>query len=80
VSQPPRVGPNAGARTVPTPNSPIAVPCSSGGKLSRRMACETVIITPPPAPWMARKRIMTGIVRARPHAMDATVNSTTLAM
>ena len=39
----------------------------------------TVIMTPPPAPWMARKKIISGIVRARPHAMDASVKSTTLA-
>jgi hypothetical protein len=59
-------------------NSPIAIPCSSGGNVSRRMAWLTVCRTPPPAPCRTRKAIISGRVRDSPQAIELAVNSTTL--
>jgi hypothetical protein len=60
------------------PYIPMAMPCSSGGKVSRRMAWETIMRTPPPTPWSTRKPTMRGSVRATPHSMDETVKRTRL--
>ena len=56
------------------------MPCSSAGKLSRRIACETVSSTPPPNPCTMRNAIIVPSVCASPHAIEATVKMTTLAM
>ncbi len=58
----------------------IARPCSSIGNVSRRMACATIIIVPPPTPWITRNATSTGRLRARPHAIEASVKAITLAM
>ncbi len=44
------------------------------------MACATVIIAPPPRPWIARKITIAGRLRARPHAIEARVKAKTLTM
>ena len=61
------------------PYTPIAIPCSCRGNASRRIACETVISTPPPAPCTMRNSTITGSVRARPQHIEAAVNETKLA-
>ena len=74
------MGPTAGARTTPSPYKPIATPCSSREKVSRRIAWDIGIRTPPPIPWRMRNATMNGRVRARPHSMELTVNRITLMM
>ena len=44
-----------GATIRPMPHVAIASCCSSGGKVSIRMACEDGIIAAPAAPWIRRK-------------------------
>ena len=58
----------------------MAIPCSSGGKLSRRIACDTVSTTPPPNPCTMRNSTIEPRLPASPHAIDAAVKSSTLIM
>jgi hypothetical protein len=51
----------------------MAIPCSSGGKLSRRMACGTVISTPPESPCSMRQATIAGRLPASPQSIDARV-------
>ena len=80
VNQPPRVGPIAGPITTPNPKMPMAMPCSSGGNVSLRMAWETGINAPPPMPWIILKRTMEAMLRAVPHITELAVNNRTLNM
>ena len=48
--KPPRVGPSAGPIITAMPKSAIAVACSFGGKVCRRMACSVGCSAPAPKP------------------------------
>ena len=61
------------------PKMPIAIPCSLAGNVSRRIACATVMMTPPPMPCSARTATIVGSDRAIPHNIDATVKIARLA-
>ncbi|MGB5233198.1 MAG: hypothetical protein WBN83_16920 [Desulfoprunum sp.] len=56
---------------------PMAIPCSSGSKLSRRIAWDSGVIAPPPIPCRTRARISRSRLRARPQSTEETVNSNT---
>ena len=51
---PPSVGPTAGPTMMTIANIAIAIPCSSGGNVWRRMACCVGWSAPAPKPWMVR--------------------------
>ena len=72
--QPPRVGPTVGPTTTPRPKRPLAMPSSSGGKVSTRIDCEVESMAPPPAPWMKRKITSSQSPVAWPQKNDAMVN------
>jgi hypothetical protein len=63
----------------PTPQVAIAIGCSSGGKVSMRIACDEGSIAAPPSPCTTRKTTMVRRSGAAPHAMEASVKSATLA-
>ena len=73
--QPPSVGPIAGPTITASPYSPIAIPCSSTGKVSRRIACSVGCSAPAPIPWRTRKKTSVVRLRAVPQNNEATVNS-----
>ncbi len=75
VIQPPTVGPSVGPTITPTPKIAIAVPNSSRGNSSYRMACDVDSSAPPPNPWMMRQKTSAPSVPALPHMNDATVKS-----
>ena len=56
----------------------MAFPCSSGGKVSRRIAWDTGISTPPPMPWITRKTTMEVRSQAMPQSMELMVKLTML--
>src|ERR1700688_3978109 len=58
----------------------MATPRFSGGKLSRRMDCDSVCSAPPPAPCRARATRMKPSVGAAPHANDDAVKMATQMM
>ena len=72
---PPSAGPAAGPTTTASPNSAIAMPCSLGGNVWRRMACSVGCSAPAPRPCSARKATIIGNERARPHRAEPTTNS-----
>src|SRR3972149_4274920 len=60
---PPIRGPAMGPNMAPTPKIAIAIPCSLGGNVSRRIACDIGCSAPPPIPCRTRKK--TSIPRPR---------------
>ena len=64
------------SRTI-IPKNPIAWACSSGGNVSRMMACAMGWSAPPPRPCSTRNRISCPSVRDRPHITDAPVKIAT---
>jgi len=75
VIQPPRVGPITGATTTPRPYTAMAVACLRGGKLSSRIAWDSGSMPPPPSPCRIRAAMSMGMLMARPHSMEAAVNT-----
>ncbi len=70
---PPSSGPSAGPTITPSEKIPWAFPCSCGGYVSRRIACEVEINPPPPIPWISRQKTSEPKLPAKPHITDATV-------
>ena len=64
-----------GAISPATPNTVMAVPCFSGGKLSIRIPWLAGWSPPPATPWITRKRISCSRLVARPHSTEATVKT-----
>ena len=62
-----------GPKTTPTPNIAIALPRSSGGNASRRIACDIGTIAPPAKPWRTRMKTSNGSDGAAPEPSDASV-------
>ncbi len=58
MSQPPTVGPMAGAKVAVSPNSAMPTGCWLFGRRVRTMTIAVGISTPPVKPWPARKRII----------------------
>jgi hypothetical protein len=58
----------------------MAMPCSLGGKVCRRMACSVGCSAPAPKPWMTRKKTRVHSDRAIPHSAEPTSKSARLAM
>src|SRR3984893_12059320 len=77
VTQPPRVGPMAGASTTARPYTAKAMPRLAGGNVSARMACSLGCSPPPPAPCSTRKKISDPNEGARPQRHELIVNSAT---
>ena len=73
---PPSVGPRVGPTMTPIPKMAMAVPASSRGKTSNRMACAVEISAPPPMPWTMRQNTRLSSVPALPQKYDATVKRT----
>ena len=71
------LGPRIGAHIKPTPQVAIASCCSSGGKVSIRMACDDGSIAAPAAPWISRKTTIWANEAAAPHSPDASTNNIT---
>ena len=76
TNRPPITGPSAGARAVGTTMMLEARTRSDGGKVRYSIAIPTGTISPPPAPWMTRKRTSWPRLPAAPQRADAPVNST----
>ena len=62
---------------MPSPQKPIALPRSCGGKASSSTACDSGCIAPPVAPWISRKMTSSGRFGASPHSSDAIVKPVT---
>ena len=80
VIQPPKTGPTIGAIITPIPNTAIAVPRFSLGKLSIISACEIGTIPPPPAPCNTLNITISPKFLAIPQSIDAIVNIIILIM
>ena len=65
-----------GATTTPIPNTAIAEPRFSGGKLSRRTDCAMGCKAPPPAPCSMRANINMPKLVAAPHNAEDSVKIT----
>ena len=72
---PPRVGPSVGPTMTPTPKIAIAVPYSSRGNSSYRIACEVESSAPPPTPCTMRQNTSDPSECALPQKNDARTNS-----
>ena len=77
---PPSVGPKAGPSITAIPKRAMAIPCSLGGKVCRRMACSVGWSAPAPNPWMIRKMTSVSRDRAMPQSADPTRKRTSDAM
>ncbi len=75
VIQPPRVGPTVGPTITPIPKMAPAIPRSSCGKTSNRIACAVEISAPPPIPCAIRAPTSISSEPAWPQRNDAAVNS-----
>src|SRR5690349_10924521 len=53
----------------------MAIACSLGGNVWRRMACSVGCSAPAPKPWMARKSTSEGRSHANPHRNEPTTKS-----
>ena len=78
MSQPPSVGPIAGAKVAVTPNIARPIGCFD---LDRQ--CKTIVIavgmnTPPVKPCPARKTIISGRLVDSPHSIENSKNKTQL--
>ena len=73
VIQPPRVGPTTGAIRAARPNSVIAMPCFSRGKLSSSTPWLEGCRPPPASPCTTRKKISCSRLVAIPHSPDEIV-------
>src|SRR5437899_6086197 len=60
----------------PTPKIAMAVPYSSRGNSSYRIACDVESSAPPPSPCTMRQNTSAGSVPALPQKNDAIVNNT----
>ena len=65
-----------GAIMMPTPHAAMAVPRCRSGKISHMMACDSGMSGPPPMPWMIRATRSVSMLGARPHSIEASVNTT----
>jgi hypothetical protein len=77
---PPRVGPKAGPSITAMAKSAIAMPCSLGGKVWRRMACSVGWSAPAPKPWMTRKKTSVQSEWAIPQSAEPARNTARLIM
>ena len=75
MSQPPIVGPIAGAKVAVTPNSASPIGCFDGGSLRSTIVIAVGMSTPPVKPWPARNRIICGRLVDSPHSIEKTRNS-----
>ena len=66
-----------GATTMPSPQKPMALPRSSGGKASSSTACDSGCSAPPVMPWMIRKSTSISRLGASPQRNDETVKPAT---
>ncbi len=64
TSQPPSVGPIAGATIAAMPHTAIARPCWRRGNISNTIVMPTGMSAPPPSPCRTRHRISTPSVGA----------------
>ena len=75
ASQPPSVGPMAGATIAAMPQMASVRPCRSRGYSPSTMAMPTGSSAPPPKPWRTRKKTSTPKVGARAQAAEAAVKA-----
>ncbi len=80
VSQPPIVGPIAGAKVAVTPNRVSPIGCFEGGRQRSTIVIASGMKTPPVKPWPTRQ--ITIIVRLSdsPHSIENIRNSAQLAI
>ncbi len=77
TSQPPTVGPTAGAIIADIPHTDTARPWRSLGNMPSAIAMPIGIRAPPPSPWSTRNAINQPRFGANAHRADATVNTKT---
>ncbi len=75
VSRPPSSGPMATARPVTAPQTPNAVPRSRPRNASASSASDTENMIAPPIPCKARDSSSISVLAAKPHSIDAPVNT-----
>ena len=80
VSQPPIVGPIAGANVAVKPNMASPTGWRAGGSLPRMIVSAVGISTPPVNPWPTRKRIISVRLLAVPHSIEKTRKSRVFAI
>ena len=66
TSTPPMLGPMAGASTTPTPNNPLARPCSSDAKARKMMMAGMGCTTPAAKPSATRAAMTSAKSLAKP--------------
>ncbi len=74
---PPIRGPAMGPNMAPIPKMAIAIPCSFGGNVSSRIACDIGCSAPPPIPCRTRKKTSIPRLVEEPHSREAKVNRRT---
>jgi hypothetical protein len=80
VSQPPRIGPMAGAMTMVSPYSAKACGRMRNGNVSAKIDCSTGARPPPPTPCMTRQKIICCSVPAVAHIAELIVKMATHSM
>ncbi|SLH57533.1 Uncharacterised protein [Mycobacteroides abscessus subsp. abscessus] len=75
TSTPPRIGPTRVARPATPPQSPIAAPRLSGGKVRVITAIVCGVISAAPRPCTARAAISISMLFDMPHHSEAAVNT-----
>ena len=78
MSQPPMVGPIAGAKVAVSPKMVMPIGCWCFGSRVRRMVMAVGISTPPVTPWPARKRMSCGSEVESAQRTEKTMNSAVL--
>ena len=78
ISQPPTVGPRAGASIVGTPRIDISRPRSSGAAIRMMIVMPTGMTMPPASPWRTRKAISDWRFQASPQSPEARVKATSV--
>jgi len=75
VIQPPSVGPMVGPMTTAMEKTAMAMPCSSGGKVCRRIACSLGCSAPAPSPWTTRQKTSAPSELAVPQSAEPTMKT-----
>ena len=77
ISQPPRMGPKIGPRSIGMPSTAITRPTRSGPAARVRIVMPSGISMPPPRPWRTRKATSISSEVAVAQSTDPAVKSTT---
>lgn len=77
MSQPPRIGPRMGPRSIGTPRMAMRRPIRSGPAARVMIVMPSGMSMPPPRPWRTRKKTSISMELAIAHRADPRVKSAT---